>query len=110
MKLSKNLLLGLALSLLPAAAFAQPVMPPPGQRVVASGHYEWRTVNQWVPGSYQQVLVPGRCRVRRHRSVCRAGFYRSVWRPGHYQPVNQKIWVADGWQYQNPGPFPPRYG
>src|SRR5690242_21822298 len=104
MKLSKNWMLGLALSLAPAAAFAYPVAPPPGQPVVG-GHYEWRTVNEWVPGSYQQVYVPGRCHVRAWRSWCRPGFYRTEWNPGHYAPVNQQVWVADAWQ--NPGPIPP---
>ena len=110
MMLSKKLLLGLALTLAPAAAFAHPVgYPPPGQPV-STGRYVWRTDNQWVPGGYQQVWVPGRCFTRRWRSVCRAGFYGQRWVPGHYQPVSHWVWVPapQPWLNPNPGPVPPR--
>ena len=108
------LILGCALLLAPLASFADP-LPPPAEPVAVQdfgpryeptypqytpqqpGHYELRAVSQWIPGSVQQVFVPGSCWGRRRwwRRICGPAQYERRWTPGHYQTVRQWIWVAN---------------
>lgn len=117
-----TLLAGLAFSLFSTAAFAQQYryatpVPPGGtaygvttpnrydrdcdgdddrrDRRDRRGHYEMRTVSQWVPGATTQVFVAGFC----HRppfspiQVCAPGHYETRTSPGYYQNTQQWVWV-----------------
>jgi hypothetical protein len=88
--IAKKWILGLVLALSPAAALADGYYSPAPP---AAGHYEQRTVDQWVPGSYQQLFVPGGCRQEYWRNVCWPGHYDQRWMPGHYEEVSQQVWV-----------------
>ena len=70
----------LVVALVPAAAFADgwehrhrdepcahPATGVPAGQPTNSGHYETRTTQQWVPGFYETVFVPGVCQTRQHR-------------------------------------------
>jgi len=86
------------------------------------GHYQLRTVQQWVPGRYEQTWVPQQCWTRPRWGgeaiKCRGGFYASRWIPGHYEAVQSTVWVPfhgyppsqpyGGWGY--PGALPPSNG
>lgn len=50
----------------------------------AQGHYEYRTEQRWIPGTwtYEQI-------------GCNQ--YRKVWTPGYYQTTQTKVWVQDPW-------------
>ncbi|HBA85417.1 MAG TPA: hypothetical protein DCZ95_15125 [Verrucomicrobia bacterium] len=60
---------------------------PPVERVIVrepppSGHYEYQTRQEWVPGQWVfEESYHGRL--------------RQVWQPGYYQDVTVKIWVED---------------
>ena len=63
-----------------------------------AGRYEVRTVQQWVPGRYEQIWVGQQCwthpsRWRGEVVRCRPGFYDNRWMPGHYQMVQTQVWV-----------------
>lgn len=59
------------------------------------GRYELRLVQQWVPGRYEQVWVPEKCKYRpRWGTVkCRGGYYEQQWVEGHYETAEQWVWV-----------------
>lgn len=82
--------------------------PPAGDPQYASGHYELRTVNQWVPGYSERVWVEGSCRTKhkRHGSVtrCRDGYYDERWVDGHYEQRQDWVWVADARPAPRPRP------
>jgi len=69
------------------------------------GRYELRTVQQWVPGRYEQVWVPQQCNYKPRRGVtkCRGGYYDQRWVEGRYQAVEQWVWVPSRW-HRNSGP------
>lgn len=111
--------LGLSLALAPLAAQAHDrdhdgdwdddddqvqTAPPQAQ---PGGHYEWRSVNQWVPAQAQQYVVPGSCFTRgwgwHHRTFCSPSHYETRVIPGHYIQGGQWVWVAD------PAPVYPQY-
>lgn len=87
--------------------------PPQGVPVVVntpppqpSGHYELRTVNQYVPGRYDQVWVPGSCIEKRHgrwghkvKQICNAGYYSQRWIPERYEQIQKWVWVDDASYY-----------
>jgi hypothetical protein len=109
--------LGASLALIPLAAQAHDhdgrwrdrevaVRPAPPLHQ-PDGHYEWRTVNQWVPEHSEAVVVPGECvRRGRHgrRVVCRPSHTEQRWVAGQYVQNGQWVWVA------NPAPIYPAYG
>lgn len=79
-----------------------PQPTPPQQQ---QGRYELRTVQQWVPGRYEQVWVPEQCHYKPRRGVtkCRGGYYDQRWVEGHYENVEQWVWVPSRW-HRNSGP------
>ena len=101
----------LVVALVPAAAFADgwehrhrdepcahPASGVPAGQPTNSGHYETRTTQQWVPGFYETVFVPGVCQTRQHRwrtvTRCSQGGYQQVYRDGHYVAAQEQVWVA----------------
>lgn len=82
-------------------------LPPPPPPREPTGHYEVRTVSEFVPGRYDQVWVPPSCVTRYHgrwgrhvRQVCNPGYYTQQWIPGRYVDVQKTVWVQDSQQYQ----------
>lgn len=83
---------------------AQPVARP-------GGHYELRTVQQWVEGRWVEDFVPESCRHiykgRHHKykkTVCEPARTVSRFEEGHYENVQQWVFVPA------PRPAPYRYG
>jgi hypothetical protein len=78
--------------------------PPPAPRN-QQGRYELRTVQQWVPGRYEQVWVPQQCnyKPRWGTTKCRGGYYDQRWVEGRYQNVEQWVWVPSRW-HRSSGP------
>ena len=78
---------------------------PPNGVPQQTGRYELQTVNQWVPGRYEQVFVQGQCftKYKKHRTktVCTDGYYENRWVEGRYQQVQQWVWV-DHRNYSRP--------
>lgn len=74
--------------------------PPPAGAPTRDGRYELRTVQKWVPGHYERVWVPERCRTqhkhRGHVTRCRGGYYDQVFRPGQYVTAQEWVWVPYG--------------
>ncbi len=68
---------------------------PQGQQ----GRYELKSVQQWVPGRYEQVWVPQdyNCRPRWGSPNCTGGYYNQQWVEGHYETVQQWVWVPERW-------------
>lgn len=64
-----------------------------GVRVGPSGRYEMRAVDRWVPGGWQQQLVPGACDAYGN---CGGGGYQQVWVPGHTVRTQEYVWVPYG--------------
>ncbi|MFL5319646.1 MAG: hypothetical protein ACJ790_08300 [Myxococcaceae bacterium] len=85
-------------------------VPPPGNsgyQQQAPGHYELRTVNEFVPGRYDQVWVPASCTYQRWghwghhgRQVCSPGYYTQQWIPGRYVETSKYVFVSDQPTYQ----------
>lgn len=71
--------------------------PVPAGQPTREGRYELRTVQRWVPGYYEDVYVPERCKTREnhHRRVtkCHKGGYEKRWVEGRYEDVQQWVWV-----------------
>lgn len=88
----------------------RPVAPPP-QYTQQQGRYELQNVQRWVPGTSQQVWVPGECRMHRRWQRCSPGYYRTVWTQGHYETTQEWVWVAYGtsYQYQQQQQYQPQY-
>jgi hypothetical protein len=83
--------------------------PPPPQNVPQqTGRYELQTVSNYIPGRYEQVMVPGQCfteyRGRHHRharTVCTPDRYENRWVEGRYEQVQQWVWVEYGrWDHR----------
>jgi hypothetical protein len=85
--------------------------PPPVQR---TGRYELQTSSQWVPGRYEQVVIPGQCftKHKRHhtKTVCSQDRYENRWVEGYYQQVEQWVWVDTGPQWRPEPQRQPQYG
>ncbi len=88
---------------------ARPQSAPQGQ-VAANGLYELQNTQRWVPGSQQQVWVPGQCYGggEHHRrgwgrgggKRCAQGSYQVISSPGHYETTQQWVWVSSGYRRQ----------
>jgi hypothetical protein len=72
----------------------RPVDPPPGYSG-RRGRYELQTVSHWVPGRFEEVWVPERCKTRGHgrRVKCKGGFYDRRWVPAHQIQSQEWVWV-----------------
>ncbi|AKJ07970.1 hypothetical protein ATI61_107410 [Archangium gephyra] len=77
------------------APMPPPAPPPRSHRQHPSGRYELQTVQQFVPGHYEQVWVERNCRYRprRHVTKCEGGHYEQRWVEGYYQSVQEWVWV-----------------
>lgn len=90
----------------------RPAYAPQGQ-TFSQGRYELQTVQTWVPGTQQQVYVPGQCSGRGHghhgrgrwQQRCTPGYYQTVATAGRYVTQQQWVWVAS----YAPPPPPPRH-
>lgn len=108
-------------SILPGAAFAQSfgvsvnlppvefhahnadcrhgdVPPAPPSGVPAqTGRYELQTVQTWVPGRYEQVVIPGQCFTNQKghhaKTACSPDRVENRWVEGYYQTTQQYVWV-----------------
>lgn len=76
---------------------------PPSGIPQQTGRYELQTVQNWVPGYYEQVRIPGQCftQYKRHhtKTVCSQDRYESRWVEGRYEQVQQWVWVDYSNQY-----------
>lgn len=70
---------------------------PPSGVPQQTGRYELQTVSHYVPGRYEEVVIPGVCHTRhkRHRTqtVCTHDRVERHWVEGRYEQVQQWVWV-----------------